>query len=161
MLVDAERTSPSSGEQQFSPPDSQDEARESPAPFEKVARRGSRASFPKFERDRDRLIKIGWSKKDKQVYEHRAPREAVSRVFADLMERSESSGQFRMEEVLPIKNADGADIPSYQVYLALAWLRDAGAIERRGNDGYVPRLSATKSASFNDLWEATPVRRSR
>ena len=158
-LVDVEGMPPTSVASQTRPPDATDESRENPAPYEKVARRGSRASFPRFERDQDRLIKIGWSKKDKQVYEHRAPRGAVSMVFANLMERSERTGQFRMEEVLPIKDADGAEIPSYQVYLALAWLRDAGAIERRGNDGYVARLSETNANSFNNLWDATPERR--
>ena len=39
--------------------------------------------YPRFQRDGDRLVKVGWSKKDGAEYEHRAPRETVLRRSRD------------------------------------------------------------------------------
>jgi hypothetical protein len=42
-----------------------------------------------------------------------------------------------MEEVLPLNNpGDGSELPSYQVYLSLAWLRAEDLIVQHGRQGY-------------------------
>ena len=41
-----------------------------------------------------------------------------------------------MEDVLPLGYAGGKEIPSYQAYLALAWLRSVEAIRKDGREGY-------------------------
>jgi len=63
-------------------------------------------AYPQFEREGERLVKIGWSKKDRAVYEHKAPRSAVTAVCTALAATAKS---FTMDAILPIKDAAGAD----------------------------------------------------
>src|SRR5438132_2134720 len=44
--------------------------------------RRSADAYPKFFRRGDELVKVGWSKKDRKEYNHRAPRGAVNAVAA-------------------------------------------------------------------------------
>ena len=63
-----------------------------------------------------------------------------------------------MDKVLPIVMADKTEIPSYQAYLVLAWLRDRGAIQRQGNDGYKLVEKSMAKEKFNEYWLQTPER---
>jgi hypothetical protein len=111
-------------------------------------------SYPRFERQGDRLVKIAWSKKDRREYEHRAAADIIFRI-AELFERDRSPGTaFMMDGLIPFKTHSGADIPSYQAYLALAWFRSLGAIEPRGKDGYavvVENLGTRVKSAWNSL----------
>src|SRR3990172_1495777 len=40
--------------------------------------------YPQFKRDGEKLVKVGWSKKDRREYEHRAPRAAVFAIAKSL-----------------------------------------------------------------------------
>lgn len=114
-----------------------------------------REAYPKFERREERLVKIGWSKKDRREYEHKTPLEAVRAIVATLLSSANKRGYVRLEDVLPIKY-DGAEIPSYQTYLVLAWLRDFGVVEKQGNNGY--RLDREKLShdDIENLLRRTP-----
>jgi hypothetical protein len=115
--------------------------------------------FPRFERDGGRLIKVGWSKKRKGEYEHRAPREAVVAFTRHLASQVKPGQVFAIEELLPVPDVStGGEVPGYQVYLTLAWLREAGAVERKGRDGYICRDGAVSEARLDALWEQLPVR---
>jgi hypothetical protein len=57
---------------------------------------------------------------------------------------------------LPVHGQDGEEVPSYQVYLVVAWMRELGALERVGNEGY--RVSEA-NLSVSSLWEKTIERR--
>jgi len=116
-----------------------------------------RTEYPRFERDGERLTKLGWSKKDRRVYEHRATKEVVAAVSKQLSERT-TDGQFRMEDVVPFLSSDGSEIPSYQSYLTLAWLRHMGVVEKRGNDGYALLERSLDDERFEECWKATPIR---
>lgn len=102
------------------------------------------SGFPRFEREGNRLVKIGWSKKDKATYEHKTPVSAVMAV-SDAM--AAKNGKFEMDQVLPVKDAEQSDVPSYQAYIVLAWLRHEGVVQRNGNDGY----SANRSMLNHDV----------
>jgi hypothetical protein len=92
--------------------------------------------YPQFKRDGEKLVKVGWSKKDRREYEHRAPRAAVFAVAKILCSSKKPREVFSMDEMLPFKGDGSEEIPSYQAYLALAWFRNIGAVEQRGKDGY-------------------------
>lgn len=110
-------------------------------------------TYPRFERDRDRLIKVGWSKKNKESYEHRAPREAVVAFVRHLSNQIKPNEVFSMDEILPVPdNTTGESVPDYQSYLTLAWLRDVKAIEKKGRDGYVLRINSLSNEHLDDLW---------
>jgi len=93
-----------------------------------------RQSYPRFRRDNEMLVKIGWSKSSRSEYEHKAPR-AVINVLIDAISDVKSK-RFSTEAVFPLRTHDGAVIPDYQSYLCLAWLVDIRAIERDGRQGY-------------------------
>ncbi len=114
--------------------------------------------YPRFERHGDRLVKLGWSKKDRSVYEHRAPVEVVRAVAAKLGSSARKGAYLRMDEMLPIRAGDGAEVPSYQAYLVLAWLREMGAVRRLGNDGYKLIDKHLDEQKVEDLWIQTPER---
>lgn len=138
-------------------------AQPQPAPGSDLAinlapRAGRPRVYPCFEREGDRLIKMGWSKRDRRAYEHRAPRDAVFVFASRLAARAGGGRSFTMDELLPLTDEQGREIPSYQAYLALAWLRNAGVVERRGKDGYLLRNGTLESAQLTQLWNSTPVR---
>lgn len=113
--------------------------------------------YPRFERDHDRLIKIGWSKKTKKEYEHRAPKEIVIAFVQHIVSNVGVGELFEVEQILPIHDSTGTDVPAYQVYLSLAWLRDASVINKKGRDGYVLMTSDLNESAFSALWTALPV----
>jgi hypothetical protein len=122
-----------------------------------VKKRPKAAPYPRFEREPDRLVKIGWSKRDKKEYEHRASQEVVELVADALIARADGK-LFTMDSVLPLKTADGNEVPSYQAYLVLGWLRSGGAIQRRGRDGYVINAGGLDGSVVDALWSALPTR---
>jgi hypothetical protein len=129
----------------------------SPRAASKAKVQASNASYPKFERDENRLVKIGWSKREKAEYEHKAPRDAAFAVYSRLC-RVPAATTFRMEELLPIALPDGTEVPSYQSYLVLAWLRDINQIEKRANDSYQWVVEEIDLSAFEEVWKRTPNR---
>jgi hypothetical protein len=123
---------------------------ENATPARKLAR-----GYPRFEREGERLIKIGWSKKDEKEYEHKTSHSAIEAVVKSLRE---TKGRFTIDEILPIKDATESEVPSYQVYIVVAWLRQTGAIDRIGNDGYTTRQAALALEAVNTLWNSLPTR---
>jgi len=124
----------------------------------RIAKELPRSGYPRFERESDRLVKIGWSVKEKREYEHRVQRSVVLDVAACLAGKAKPNRPFRMEKILPIVDRGGAEIPSYQAYLVLKWLQVRGAVERRGNDGYVLGKLTLDTGVIESLWESTQQR---
>jgi hypothetical protein len=100
-------------------------------PRKKVKKDG----YPNFIREGNTLVKIAWSKTEGKPYEHKAPR-GVLRALIQAITRVGADGErFTMEGLLPLKDG-GTEIPDYQTYLALAWLRRIGLITQHGRQGY-------------------------
>lgn len=114
--------------------------------------------FPKFEVDGDRLVKIGWSKRERSEYQHKTSREAALCTFLQLGKEA-TTEPFRMEDQLPVLMADGTAVPTYQSYLVLAWLRQLGWVEKVGKDSYRWAEIEVDETSFKSAWEST-IRRS-
>jgi hypothetical protein len=130
-----------------------------PATFKRSRKpRPVKPEFPRFEVDGEKLVKIGWSKRDKRVYEHRAPREVVFLTFRVLASKVRPNSLFTMEQVLPVTDEAGSEIPSYQAYLAIAWLRSVGVVQRRGKDGYTLANGSLESSKVEQLWKSVPSR---
>lgn len=113
--------------------------------------------YPRFERDGDRLIKIGWSKKAREEYEHRAPKAAVDAVVHRLETGTTSDQVFAIDDLMPISQGDENDVPGYQVYIIMAWLREAGVVHKRGRDGYVKNGVALQDA-VSEHWGTLDLR---
>jgi hypothetical protein len=117
--------------------------------------------LPHFLREADRLVKIGWSERDHNVYEHRAPRSTVFEFARLAHDRASETAAFTMDDVLPVKDQTGKDTPSYHAYLALAWLRAVGAIQRVGKDGYTAKKENLEPEALDRLWSALDARGAR
>jgi hypothetical protein len=98
-------------------------------------------TYPRFERQGDRLIKIAWSKKERREYEHRMAAPVLLQVAQIFAEQGGVGTPFLMDRLMPFKMPNGEEIPSYQAYLALAWFRSLGFVESRGKDGYLVLIS--------------------
>ncbi len=111
--------------------------------------------YPQFQRDSDKLVKLGWSDRDRQVYEHRAPKSAVLRICDEIGKRTK---RFRMEDILADLGTGREPVPTYQAYLTLAWLRSIRAVDRDGKDGYRVRTSPLSTDRVRALWDAVEER---
>ena len=60
-------------------------------------------------------------------------------------------------EILPLVDKGGEEPPSYQVYLALAWLRRMGAISGIGREGYLADVAGISDRNLEALWDALPA----
>lgn len=134
------------------------------APPTKVADSSTRRSlrkhgYPRFERSRDVLVKIGWSKKERSEYVHKAPKAGVDAVARRAMDLGKGGRMFTTDDLLPVKLSGGSDeLPGYQAYICLAWLRHIGAVEQHGREGYsVPGDDLIGTVSRT--WETLPASR--
>ena len=119
--------------------------------------RSAKIGYPKFRRDGDEIVKIGWSKKSRTEYEHRAQKRVVDAVIKAVDSVGQKNKVFTVESLLPIKDAaDGTEIPAYQVYLALAWFRTEGLVNQQGREGYSLLVTANIEKTVEDRWTALP-----
>jgi len=110
-----------------------------PAPKQtQPKRRTKRADYPKFEMRSDMLHKIGWSKTQKAEYRHKVPRSLFERTVEALGFLSKSkAGPFTAEEIIEQVNKEQSEeAPSYQVYVAIGFLRQRECIRQVGREGY-------------------------
>lgn len=120
-----------------------------------AARRTAASGYPRFEVQGEDLVKIGWSRSEKAEYRHRAPATAIGLV-SDAISRAatESGGTFRMEDLLPIADpSSGAELPAYQAYIVVRWLREDGLVESSGRSRYIVPDSAGLPAAAARRWD--------
>lgn len=120
--------------------------------------KGNTRSYPRFVREGDSLVKIGWSKKEKREYEHKAS-VSILRAVASTISRSFNAGKcFTADELLPVIDIDGREIPAYQTYLVLAWMRSLGYIEQNGRVGYRVRKDVDLTIAVQTSWNGLDQR---
>jgi hypothetical protein len=99
--------------------------------------RPAKEGYPQFVREGESLVKIGWSKSEGRTYEHKAPRGVLRALVQVLVDVGSGGQRFTVDELLPLRDlAGGSDIPDYQTYLTLAWLRTVGLVTQHGRQGY-------------------------
>lgn len=98
--------------------------------------------YPRFMRRDTDLVKIGWSKAGRKEYQHRAPHNLLVALQRALLDASKARKLFTMD-VLERHLATN-NVPGYQAYAWLAWLRSAGLVTQHGRQGY----SVIKAATF-------------
>ena len=99
-------------------------------------RRRRKGAYPKFRREGQNIVKTGWSKAGKKEYQHKAPRAVLDVLVTKLETLGKSGRTFTMEQVLPLRDTDGNEVPPYQVYVWMAWLRSTGLVKQHGRKGY-------------------------
>jgi hypothetical protein len=124
------------------------------SPRKRPEGRRRKGAYPRFIRDGDRLVKVGWSKKEQAEYQHRAPKQAVDALMTALARLGDK--EFSMAALLPIVNEQGEEIPSYQAYLALAWLRSWGGVRRESRGDYSVHPERLLGSEVTAQWQALP-----
>ncbi len=122
------------------------------------ANRSRAKKYPQFFRDSDSLIKVAWSKSSKAEYEHKAAGAVVGQLASALIRASAGNKLVAIDRVLPLKDSEGEDIPSYQSYLCLAWLRALGLIRQHGRQGYSVKPGCNLESEIAAAWKVLPLR---
>jgi hypothetical protein len=126
-----------------------------PAQTKKV--KTAKGEYPKFMRDSEELLKIGWSKRERKVYRHKAPKSVVLLVSQALQQAGQDGDRFVMGEILPIRDRENdTDVPSYQAYLSLAWLRKEKLIVQHGRQGYSLHPEINLPDAVEERWKLLP-----
>ena len=114
-------------------------------------------AYPKFFRQGDEIVKIGWSKKDKREYQHKSPGKYLC-VIAQAIEAVGTNGKMvATQQVFPVKDPETeADIPGYQAYLCLALLRHTGLVSQEGRQGYKVSSDGSLTSQALLVWESLP-----
>ena len=64
---------------------------------------------------------------------------------------------FQSEDPSPVNNAwAGDDLPGYQLYVALNWLKTEGLLDKHGRQGYTATKPATLPDTLATAWEKLP-----
>ncbi len=110
--------------------------------------------YPKFFREGNALLKLGWSRKSRSEYEHRAPRDAVLAVAGQVAEVASTTSRFTVEDLGEVRIVQGEEpISSCQVYLCVAWFRRTGLVVQHGRRGYtLPIAPARFPAKVKSAW---------
>jgi hypothetical protein len=114
-------------------------------------------SYPRFFRQGDNLVKIGWSKKSRTEYQQKAPFSVLGSLVCALVKAAHDGRIVSMEKVLPIMDEQaGTELLSYQVYLCLALLRDRGLVVQHGRQGYSVGEPSLLESSLKQVWQELP-----
>jgi hypothetical protein len=121
-------------------------------------RANPREDYPKFFRRVDELVKVGWSKKERKEYSHRATRRVVDVVAAAVRQVGVRGKLFNGDALIPMKDpSDGAAVPDYQIYVTLAWLTNLGVLEQRGRRvGYALVPQKQVDSTITAAWATLP-----
>ena len=117
------------------------------------AKRSNSGTYPIYRTVGDKLLKVGWSKKNKAEYEHRAPKESMAVAFKDIQRLAASQRSFEVEALMPLIGQDDQEVPSYQIYMAIGWLIGIGEIRKCGRNDYAKNLENLRS--FEDCWSVS------
>lgn len=138
-------------------PVSVDSGQRSRATASTVAHHRAGNEHVRFFRRGDQLIRVARSKRKKKEYQHKAPRSTIDALVAAIAETGKDGRVFTTDQVLPIRDpGDGSEIPNYQSYVCIAWLKHTGLIDQHGRQGYsIPRLAEFKDA-VESIWRTLP-----
>jgi hypothetical protein len=120
-----------------------------------LSRWGQR-SYPLFFRQGDQIVRIAWSKREKKEYRHKAAYGILKVLTKSMVDKGADGRVFATEQFLPVRDAQGAEVPNYQAYVGIALFKQAGLIDQHGRQGYsIPRLADFKDA-VEAVWKKLP-----
>ena len=121
---------------------------------DKLFRDAGNNRYPRFKREGTTLVKIGWSKAEKTTYEHRSPKGVVDFLVKVIKKKAVPGELFTTDELMPLRDDGGNELPSYQSYLCLGWLVSISAIARHGRQGYTLRSTDELEPCVRAAWQA-------
>lgn len=125
-----------------------------PVPPVIAAARNKAKQYPKFFRQGDQLCKVGWSKKEREEYIHKAPYTSVIATANSIQKAANGKKVFSAEKFFPVLSADEqAELPGYQAYLSLAWFRALGLVDQKGRQGYTLKTAEPLAGQVEASWK--------
>lgn len=119
-----------------------------------------KSKYPKFERSGDNLVKVAWSKASKTEYVHQTSKANIYALIEKIQHTMSDDTLITMDEVLPLVTSDHSELPSYQSYACLAWLRAIGVVEQHGRRGYSILSEQNVKKLIEEAWSNLPIHRS-
>jgi hypothetical protein len=126
-----------------------------PSPAERRRRAKTRTStkrgYPQFNVQDDSLIKIGWSKKKHAEYTQRIPSAVFDQVIEGLGALGvNADGPVGSDTIFEWLDEHEANVPTYQTYGVLRFLRDRGIVRqvRRGEYAFPADVSSQGRAAW-------------
>lgn len=122
--------------------------RKRPTAAAKSRSRKRAKEYPRFHVADGSLYKTGWSKKHGKEYTHRVPLDRAETIFSALNSIGNTAdGPVSVETILKAPEIDMADLlPSYQVYVVLAFLKHHNLVTAVGREGYrLPNAISTRA----------------
>lgn len=118
-------------------------------------RKVSRSAYPRFCKQGDQLVKIGWSSSANRNYEHKVSFDGIVAVVDHLAALPNSKFPVTAETIVEsLREADDTAILGYQVYVVVAWLRAEGLLVPHGRHGFSKSADADLSHAVRELWES-------
>jgi hypothetical protein len=112
--------------------------------------------YPQFLRHDDELVRVAWSKRDKKEYRHRAPHDVLKALAKAMLDKGADGRVFSTDQLLPIRDAAGVEIPNYQAYVGISLLKQTGLIDQHGRQGYsIPHPIELKD-TIEAVWKKLP-----
>ena len=109
--------------------------------------------YPKFHREDDKLVKIGWSVKKGKEYRHTCTIEDVIRLTSRIAEAGPGGKPVKLR---PVLDSLDESLVNHQVYTVIDWLKSEGLLKHDGR-GYVLEpvgdLAGVVEARFRQLAE--------
>lgn len=115
-------------------------------------------AYPKFFRQKNDLVKVGWSKSRGGEYWHKAPKKVVDLLVKGLQDNAANEDLFTANDIFPVLAPGSMEIPGYQLYLCLAWLRQEGFVTQVGRQGYRLIKNEQLVESVENKWRHLPSR---
>ena len=117
-----------------------DEKPQSPQPSTRHTgkRRSPKSAYPRFEVRNGTLIRIGWSKKNRREYTHKAPKTVFDQTIKAMAFLSQmGNGSVMAEQIIErVTSHSSEHVPSYQIYTVLGFLHDRDCIQKVGREGF-------------------------
>jgi hypothetical protein len=112
--------------------------------------------YPRFFRKGDELVRVAWSRRARSEYQHKTS-EAVLKSVTDTLSRLGRKGRmFSTDEVLPLRDPQGSEVPAYQAYVCIALLKMTGLIEQHGRQGYSISSPDEFTDAVDAIWRKLP-----
>ena len=139
------------------PPSAKKAARRAVRHPKRTQGRRGESEYPRFFRRDEELVRVAWSKRDKREYQHKAPYSTLQAIVATIGRLGKDGRVFSTDQILPLRDTEGSDLPNYQAYVGIALLKKVGLIDQHGRQGYsVPQLADFENA-VSLVWKNLPT----
>jgi hypothetical protein len=114
--------------------------------------------YPKFIREDEKLVKIGWSPRKSKEYRHTCKFTDLLLFASRLSGETCAGGPAKLTEILPIKDSQGKFMDNCKIYTCLDWLQHTGLLKRHGKRGYAFEATVGLAGEIENRFRALPQR---